>query len=176
MTASLSDTLGPQATSLIIGLAVAVPVLILRNSRPRRLRIEWLWVRPGIFAGIALLVLLGSPPPLTAISVALSLASLALGCGLGWWRGKMMRIELDPQTKLLTLRASPAALVFIVVLMGLRFGARDIALRDAGALSLSLAMITDALALFTAGMLVTQCAEMWIRARRLLDAAPEALT
>ena len=174
MMTAASGALGPQTTSILIGLAIMVPILLLRNARPRKLRVELLWIRPAIWVVIAALSFSQAPPPLSATGLAIMAASLAAGAVLGWQRGRMMRIEVDPQTHQMTLRASPAAMIFIVVLMVLRVSVRDMAMQSLGQTHLPITVLVDALILFSLGLMLTQSAEMWIRGRRLLAQAQAA--
>ena len=68
-------------------------------------------------------------------------------------------------------RMSPAAVIFLVVLVALRYAAT--ALADQGLIpsGLSISLVTDILGLFTVAMMITMSVEMWLRARRLLSQA-----
>lgn len=160
-----------QIVPILISLAIIVPVLIWRRSRARKLRVELLWIRPVLFGLVAVLVVINAPPVISPLSIALMVMAIALGAAAGWQRGKMMRIEVDPATHAVSVRASPAALVFIVGLIVLRYAVRDMAFGNVSALGLPLGTLIDILALFSAAMMVTQAVEMSIRARRLLAQA-----
>ena len=169
----MSDA-GPMASQLaplLIGLAVIVPIVLRRNARARKLKIELMWLRPAIFVALALSLLISAPPPLTVVNLAAMAAGLLLGAALGWQRGQLIRIEVDPETHEINQRASPAALFFLAVLIVLRFGVRDLTTQGVSGAHISIALVTDTLVLFAAGMVVTQMTEMWLRARRLLAAA-----
>jgi hypothetical protein len=174
MLSSATGLLGPQTVGVIIGLAIITPILLLRNSRPRKLRVELLWVRPAIWALIAAASFSRAPPPVSMLSAAILIASSAVGGFLGWHRGKLMRIEVDPDTHQMTLRASPAAMLFIVVLMVLRMSVRNVVLQDSGASGLPISVVIDGLILFSLGLMLAQAVELWIRGRRLLDEARAA--
>jgi hypothetical protein len=161
----------PRLSSIIVTLAIAVPILIMRNSRPRPLKIERLWVRPAIFIGLMGAALAATAPPLDLPDVAILVAALAIGCGMGWLRGRSMRIEVHPETGDLTARASPLGLVFILGLIVVRYGLRGAAAETAPVLHLSYLAVADALVLMAVGMMVVQGLEMWLRARRLLAEA-----
>ncbi|HEY2658852.1 MAG TPA: hypothetical protein VGI79_03965 [Caulobacteraceae bacterium] len=174
MMTAASAAFGPQTTGLLIGLAIMVPILLLRNARPRKLRVELLWIRPAIWVVIAVLSFTQAPPPMSAAGLAIMTASLAAGAVLGWQRGRLMRIEVDPETHQMTLRASPAAMLFIVVLMVLRVSIHNVAIQNLGRTHLPITVLVDALILFSLGLMLTQSAEMWIRGRRLLTQAQAA--
>src|ERR1700749_1831653 len=105
-------------TALVI---VAVMALRLRNvGRTRRLRLETLWIVPALYLVIAVAALVAMPPiGLTWLYIALAFAA---GCALGWQRGRMMHITVDPETHALNQRMSPAAMIFLVALIVVRTG------------------------------------------------------
>ena len=49
---------------------------------------------------------------------------LLIGAAVGWQRGKMMHIHVDPETHALNQKASPAAMFFLIALIVVRSGAR----------------------------------------------------
>lgn len=147
--------------------AIAIVVLVrLRGMRQLRpLRLETLWIVPAIYLA-ATLAVLWSRPPAPGLWPALA-AALAAGAALGWRRGATMRIGIDPATHRLNQRASPAALLFIVLLLVAR-----LALRYEGrALGLDVMAVTDLVMLFALGLFAATRAEMFVRARALLAAA-----
>ena len=87
---------------------------------------------------------------------------------VGWQRGKMMHIHVDPETHALNQKPSPAAMIFLIGLIVVRLLARSI-LGQSG--SVSPAMLTDPLIAFALGMLTLTRLEMYLRARKLLDQA-----
>jgi hypothetical protein len=168
------DMHGAQLYRMVIPIAVVLLILVLRNNRPRKLRIELLWVRPLIWTLILLAALTYQPPPMTLVSVALMAAGLALGCALGWQRGRFQKITVDPETHAITSRASVVGMIFILALVLVRYGLRDVMAQNAAALHLPVSAALDALIILAAGMMVTQSLEMWTRARRLLEEARAA--
>jgi hypothetical protein len=85
-----------------------------------------------------------------------------------------MAITVDPQTHMLNQQASPAAMIFLVVLVAIRFGLRSVLTEEAGALHVSAAFVTDVFVVFAVGLLAVTRLEMFLRARRLLDEARAA--
>jgi len=162
---------GVGASSLVIGLILALGVILLRNSRPRRLRIERLWIRPTLFIALLGMTLAAGRPPVTVVNVAILAVALVLGCALGWQRGRFMRIEVDPASHELTSRASPIGVVFILALLVGRLGLRGVLTRSGPVGGISPLIVADALIFLAVGMMVTQGVEMWLRARHLLAAA-----
>jgi hypothetical protein len=96
-----------------------------------------------------------------------SLAGLVIGAAVGWQRGKMMHIHVDPETHALNQKASPAAILFLVALIAVRSFGRGLL----GSEGLSPAMLTDPLIAFALGMFTLTRVEMYLRAKRLLEQA-----
>ena len=158
----------------IIAIVIVSVVLWRRNSRPRRLRIEGLWIRPVLFAVITGATVTASPFPLTPLSLAILALALVIGAGLGWQRARFMRIDVHPETHDVMSQASPVGVIFILAILALRILLRDAALESRSALGLPASAITDALVMLLGAMIVAQSLEMWLRARRLLEAARAA--
>lgn len=167
---------GGQPIGMVITLLIVSGVLLLRNQRPRRLRIERLWIRPALFVVLMGAMLAGLPPPPTPASAALLAGGLVVGCALGWQRGRLMRIDIDPETHALSVRASPLGLLFIIAVVALRYGLNIVMRENASLLHLSILAVTDALVLLAGGIMAAQGLEMWLRARRLLAQAVAAKT
>jgi hypothetical protein len=140
-----------------------------RMSQARPLRRELLWVTPLLFIALGALVILPQPP--AGAAWAYLAASFIAGGAFGWWRGKLMHIWIDPQTRALTVRASPAGLIFIVAVIAVRFALRGVALGQASSLHLSINLITDVFMAFAVGLMVVQRVEMFLRASRLVGEA-----
>jgi hypothetical protein len=154
--------------SILIMLGVLVVVLILRNRQARRLRIEMLWIRPAIFVVFMGVTLFALPPPLTVTSILIMAAGLAVGCALGWQRGKFMRLDIHPETHDMTIQASVVGMIFIVVLVAVRYLMSGAMVQNAGSLHLPVLAISDAFVLLAGGIMATQGLEVWLRARRML--------
>ncbi len=98
---------------------------------------------------------------------------LAVGAGLGWYRGKMLTITVDPVTHEVNNRASPAALIFILVLFAVRYGLRYV-LSETSAWHINAALITDGFLVFAFGLFGVQRLEMYLRGSKLLAEARAA--
>ena len=94
---------------------------------------------------------------------------LLIGAAVGWQRGKMMHIHVDPETHALNQKASPAAMFFLIVAD--RRSHRRARLLGHGRAGVSPAMLTDPLIAFALGMFTLTRLEMYLRAKRLLEEA-----
>lgn len=156
-----------------IGYAVSFAVIALvlafrwkRMSRPRPLKLERLWVLPTLYAALCVFLYAQHPP--CGVAWVFCLAALFVGALLGWQRGRMMRIAVDPDTHSLNQSGSPAALLFIVALVAARSGAR-IAVERSG-WGLDPLVFTDVLMALALGLFAAMRIEMFLRGRRLLAA------
>jgi hypothetical protein len=165
---------GGGIVSTIIAVGVILIVMILRNRRPRKLRVELLWLRPIIFAIIVVTTITASPVAMDVVTLAVLGVALAAGAALGWQRGRLMRIDVNPETHALTTQASPIGVLLILAVLALRMLLRGAAIESRSALGLPASTITDALVLLLGAMVVLQSLEMWLRAQRLLDQARAA--
>jgi membrane protein CcdC involved in cytochrome C biogenesis len=155
--------------SYAITIAIIVVIMALRMRRMsamRPLRLGGLWIVPAIYLVVAALMFVQLPP--TGWVAIASAAGLLIGAGVGWQRGKMMHIHVDPETHALNQKASPAAMFFLIALIVVRMGAKSVLGQQGG---ISPAMLTDPLIAFALGMFALQRVEMYLRAKRLLEEA-----
>lgn len=161
----------------LIGYAIMAAILSLvlffrvrRIGKARPLKVERLWIIPALYLLLAATAFVATPPD--AAGWGFAALALALGAALGWQRGRLMRIDVDSETHAVTATQSPAAFLFIVILIALRTGMRGMATSGHGGLfHLSPATLTDILVAFALGLLGVQRLEMYLRARRLLGEA-----
>src|SRR3954452_15543222 len=145
-----------------ITIAIVVLVLVRRMRSMRRmqpLKLETLWIVPMLYLALAGLMF-WQLPPVGWVAVA-SVAGLVIGAVVGWQRGTMMHIHVDPETHALNQKASPAAMIFLVMLVVVRSGAKTL-LGETHAVSA--AMLTDPLITFALGVLTLTRLEMYLRA------------
>jgi hypothetical protein len=134
-------------------------------SQMRPLRLELMWIMPAILlAAFASTVYAFRPAGTDWLWIV---AIAALGAAIGWYRGKMMQIHVDPQTHALNQKASPVAMLFILAIIAVRYGLRA----EAPALGLNINLVTDASIAFALAMFTAVRVEMFIRARKLLAEA-----
>lgn len=138
-------------------------------GKARRLRLERLWILPAFYAAIVGFVFWSAPPH--GMTWLWCVLALGVGAGLGWWRGKLMRVAVDPETHELSQTVSPAALIFIVALIAIRSASRAMAVQMAGPGPAGLMAATDILMAFALGFIAFQRVEIFIRARRMLAEA-----
>jgi len=155
-----------------------IPLLILllivrRGLTARKIKIERMWVLPAllIFAGGSMFAQAHIPTPLILGEL---IAAAVAGAVVGWYRGRLTHITIDPATHDLTSKTSPVGVVLIAVLFAARYGIR-LAFPDLsashGSLESQAGAIADALTLFGIGAIVVQRLEMWLRCQRLLAEA-----
>lgn len=165
----------PNPLTYLIPVLVILPLLYFRLRRmmkPRPFKLNRLWIRPLIFLVAGAAVLVASPPP-AADWFWFALAAL-LGAVLGWQWGKLMAIDVDPEKGTLMTRGSQAALVLMGLLIVVRFGLRAGVRMESAALHLDATMITDLFIVFGATLFGLRGLEMFLRARRVLAAAPQS--
>jgi len=162
-----ASPMGPWAYLIPL---IAVGMVILRNARARRLRIETLWIAPVLILALVGLSLAQEKAPTPAM-LAIDLVALAVGALLGWWRARLTKISVDPQTHQLTSRASPIGMLVILGIFAIRYAVRLYAPEGASALGLPAIAIADALLIITVGLVCAQRLELALRATRLLAEA-----
>lgn len=152
---------------MAVVLSIVLIVRVRRVNQVRPLKVERLWVVPAVYLVLTLLTFATTPPD--AAGWALCALAFVIGGALGWQRGRLMRIDVDPETHAVTMVQSPAALFFIVILIAIRSGMRSASQYGAiGFLHMSPATLTDILVAFGLGLFTAQRVEMFLRARRLL--------
>jgi len=161
-----------QSDPLVTYAITAAVILIVMALRWRRtgravpLKLERLWILPSVLA-LAVATTFATHPPQGA-GWLFCLIAAGLGAALGWQRGRMMRIDVDPDTHRLSQTSSPAALVLILAIVVLRQAARA---GGARFLHLDALALSDMLLALAFGLVAAQRLEMFLRGRRLLRAA-----
>src|ERR1043166_3998078 len=85
--------------SIAVTIGVIVLVMALRMRRMgqmRPLKLEPLWVVPVMYLVVTALMF-WSLPPTGWVAIA-SAVAVMIGAAVGWQRGKMMQIHVDPET------------------------------------------------------------------------------
>jgi len=164
----------PQQYMPLIGIAVALGIILLRNQKPRPLNLQWMWVMPVVIViaiGFGIWGMSMAPgmshTPFDALAWIIVAVGLLLGCAAGWWRGRMVTIEKEPDGSLKA-RSSPLGLILIVLLMLGRQALRPWLETHATDWHVNALAVQDAFMVFVVGMIVMQRIEMYLRARRIL--------
>jgi hypothetical protein len=138
-------------------------------SRERPLNVATLWIVPVVYLLLVGSMIVALPP--TVGGWSLIAAGVVAGAVLGWHRAKLIRIERNADGKLMQ-KASPVAMLLLVALIVLKLGARAIFGETAAAQPGSGAMLlTDAFLGFALGLLSATRVELYLRARRILEAS-----
>lgn len=169
------DFKDPKTLGPIIGIVIFLAVFSFRMSRARKqqpLKLEWMWVMP-LFLVLAAGSLLWQFPPQGLEWLWLAVV-FAIGGAIGWQRGRMMAITVDPTTHNLNQQASPAAMILLVGLVVIRLGLRSVLTEEANVLHITVNFVTDAFVILGVGLLTITRLEMFLRARKLLDQARAA--
>jgi hypothetical protein len=152
---------------VVIGLVLYFRLKAMGKARP--LRLERLWIIPAVYLALAIFLF----AQMTPHGFGWLWAGLAFvfGSAIGWYRGKTMRINVDPETHALNQTASPIAFLVILVLIGLRYAIRAGTAYEAGIGNVDVALITDCLVVMALGLLSMTRLEMYLRGSRLLNQA-----
>lgn len=138
-------------------------------SRERPLKVERLWIVPALYLVIAGITFWNMPPH--GMVWGYCGAALLAGAAIGWQRGKLMRIAVDPETHELSQKASPWAMLLLLGLIVIRSVARNADALGVPGVHVDVMMMTDVLIAFALGLLTATRVEMYLRARRLLAEA-----
>jgi hypothetical protein len=166
------------APSPFIGYAIMAVVLIvvlglrMRNiGRERPLKVGQLWIIPAVITILAVATFAATPPT-RPLEWAGSLVALVVGAALGWQRGRLTHISVDPETEQVRMKQSITAFLFIVVLIALKTTMRSLVGPGGNTLfHLSPQGLSDILIALMLGLLAVQRIEMYLRAKRLLAEA-----
>jgi NAD/NADP transhydrogenase beta subunit len=164
-----------SSIQMAVTVAVVAVVFALRfrgMTRERRLRLELMWIMPALLLAAMVAVLAQFPPHGT--DWAWLAAIFAVGATIGWWRGKLIPIAIDPQTHLLNTKPSPAAILVLLGLFVVRFALRALVESEASAWHINAALITDGFIVLGVGLLAVSRLEMALRAWTLLREARAA--
>jgi hypothetical protein len=161
-----SALIGYVITAIIISLVLFLRFRSMKRARP--LNLGMLWLVPALYTLVTVGVLYQTVPQgMQWLYIALA---LAVGGMIGWRRGALMRISVDPETHALNQQASPAAMLFILAIIIVRQGLRA----EASQMGFNAAFLAELLVVFALGLFSATRLEMFLRARRLLAEARAA--
>ena len=150
-------------------IAVVVALRLRSMSKERPLKPTSLWIVPIVYALLMAWMLFALPP--APVGWGLLAVGLLIGAAIGWHRGKLIRITRNPDNDELMQKASPLAMILLLALIVLKVGARAIFGESAAGHPASGAMLlTDAFIGFALGLLSATRLELYLRARRILEA------
>lgn len=153
---------------LFVGSCVALALFIRlrRIGKPRRLRLGTLWIIPAVVIILAGVVFWEYPPSgLDWLWVAMGLAA---GGIIGWWRARLVEIGIDPESGKLSQRSSAGALIFLAVLVLVRWLLRSAVMLGGARWHFGAMLISDIFIAIAVGALSFYRIEIYLRARRLL--------
>ncbi len=167
------DDVPPEKLIPLLMIPIMLVVVLLKNRRKRVLKPQFLWVMPAIvlpLIGLGLWGMAQNPNAAHAPFGPDAWAVLAVGGVLGgiagWYRGKTVTIEKEPNGVLMA-QASPLGLILLVALFAGRSLLRDLIEGHAAQWHLNAMAVTDAFLVFAMALIVMQRVEMYIRARRV---------
>jgi len=160
-------------TAITIAVVGVVFALRFRNlNRERRLKLEVMWILPTLLVAAMVAALLRFPPHgLDWLWLGLI---FLVGASIGWLRGKLIPINIDPETHLLNTKPSPAAILFLLGLFVVRFALKAVLEAEASAWHLNAVLLTDGFVVLGVGLFAVSRIEMALRAWGLLRAARAA--
>ena len=164
-----------SSIQMAITVAIIAVIFALRfrgMTRERPFKLELIWIMPALLVAAMVAVLMQFPPH--GLDWAWLTAIFAVGAAIGWWRGKLMPIAIDPDTHVLNIKPSPAAILFLLGLFVVRFALRALIESEASAWHVSAALITDGFIVLGVGLLAVSRVEMGLRAWGLLRGARAA--
>lgn len=158
----------PYSTFIpLVVIAIIIALRARRVGKDRPFSLARNWIVPGVALVVVAGLLASHPPGLLGWGI-LVLAAV-LGAPLGWHRGKLTHLSVDPDSGALLMRPSVAALVLMVAVIALRQAAKYVMMQDpASSHGERLWLFSDGMIGFALGMIFAFRTELWLRARRLL--------
>ena len=122
----------PEKLIPLLVFPAVLALILLRNRRRRPLKLKFIWVTPAVVLPLIALGLWGSAQAPGAVHAPFGPAGWAilvlgglLGGLAGWYRGKTVVIEKEPDGSLMA-QASPLGLILLVALFAGRTALRDL--------------------------------------------------
>ncbi|HEX4695509.1 CcdC protein domain-containing protein [Sphingomonas sp.] len=149
----------------VVVIAIVFTLRARRMTRMRPLRLNQLWIVPAIYLAIVAATFVATPPGRSAWIAAA--VALIVGAAIGWQRGRLMQIHVDPETHALSQKGSPLAVLFLLGIILIK----TVAQGEGRSLGFDVALVTDAALALALGMFAMTRVEMYLRAKRMLDEA-----
>lgn len=143
---------------------VAAGLVVRRAARARTIRLRRMWIAPGIFTLATVAALAAAPMP-SLLMIGMFVVAAAVGGGLGFLRAHHLHLTIDPETGVISSRATTIGSVLVAILFVARFGLKTAfpQLAAHGHGGAEFIQWSNALLIFTVAMLVAQTA--WVRTR-----------
>jgi hypothetical protein len=138
----------------VIVVIVAVALIVLRNSRPRKMSVMRLWIAPAIFVlltGFVLWTSLIAAPGNFWLGALASAIGIVAGIPLGFARGHHSDVRLGDKPGTIVLHPSLVVMLIWLAAFAVRYGLRSV-LPNAGPAALA---ISDGFLLFAVSSIVT---------------------
>lgn len=154
-------------TALVV--AVVFALRFRAMNKERRLKLEFMWILPAIMVAATIFLFVQFTPHGTDW-LWLGLI-FAVGATIGWWRGRLIPIAIDPDTHELNTKPSPAAILFLLGLFVVRFALKAFLESEAQAWHINAVLLTDGFVVLGVGLFSVSRLEMALRAIGLLREA-----
>jgi hypothetical protein len=151
---------------VVIGVVFSLRARSMMRVRP--LKLERLWVVPAIYLAIVAANFIAQPP--SAKGWIAAAIALVIGAAIGWQRGRMMVIHVDPDSHALSQKGSPLAILFLLAIVLIKMAAQ----KEGKSLGFDVMLVTDAALALALGMFTMTRVEMYLRAKRMLERARAA--
>lgn len=158
----MMTVIGPLLT-----LAVVLLVRMRRRQSEKPLSGRFLWLPPLVYLTAVIAMLVRQPP--TPSGWLLLMAGVGLGAAVGWFRGRLFALRIDPASGAVLRRRSRAAVLLLVGIVAVRFLANlwiDPAAEPPSGSEHAL-LASDSMLGCVFGLLAVTRVEIAIRARRL---------
>jgi membrane protein CcdC involved in cytochrome C biogenesis len=155
--------LAPYLAPVLVVALMARRVMRAQQAKPVRL---WrLWIIPAILVVGTGAALANEPQPSLLVAGAFLVAAAA-GGAFGWFRVHTLEFAVDPESGVVTSKATQLSALVLVGLLLVRYALKYF-LNDEGVKGAALIHWTDGLLVFMAAMMVAQSAHTFVQARRL---------
>lgn len=146
-------------------------ILVLRLRRPsveKPVSARFLWLAPSLYLAAVSFMLVRHPP--TTTGWLLALAGFVVGAALGWLRGRLFSLRVDPNSGSVLRRRSRWAITMLMGIVALRFVANLWVgpVTDGTPSSAAALLVTDLMLGLIFGVLTATRVEVAMRVRRLL--------
>ena len=80
-----------------------------------------MWFYPSLMVLAVGLMMVSQPPPLAPIALSVIAVSTIVGSLIGWQRGRLTHITIDPETHDLTSKTSPVGMILVLALFAVKY-------------------------------------------------------